>query len=151
MYTAFLTAHSILRWVVLFAALLAVGLAIAGWRGGPWRPIDRLAGKIFVGSLDLQVLIGLVLYVGLSPVVSAAFSNIGEAMRDRMLRFFLVEHFTGMIVAAAIAHVASVRIKKAADDRQRHRTAAVLFGLSLLVMLLSIPWPGMPAGRPLWP
>ena len=150
MYTVLIAVHSILRWVVLLAALGAVGLAIAGWRGKPWESRDRIAGRAFVGALDLQILIGLILYL-LSPIVSAAFSNIGEAMRDRMLRFFLVEHLTGMIVAAALAHAGAVRIKKAADDRQRHRTAAVFFGLSLLVILLSIPWPGMPAGRPLWP
>ena len=151
MYTLLLSSHSILRWVVLLAALGAVGLGIAGWRGRPWGSHDRIVGRAFVGALDLQILIGLVLYVGLSPIVGAAFSNIGEAMRDRMLRFFLVEHLIGMIVAAALAHVGAVRIKKASDDRQRHRTAAVFFGLSLVVILLSIPWPGMPAGRPLWP
>lgn len=151
MYDAFLTVHSVLRWVVLLAGLAAVCLGIAGWSGKPWRPIDKMTGRIFVGTLDLQMVIGLVLYLVLSPIVSAGFANIGEAMRDRMLRFFLVEHLTGMIVAVALAHVGSVRIRKASDDRQRHRTAAVIFGLSLIVMLLSIPWPGMPAGRPLWP
>ena len=150
MYTMLLGVHSILRWVVLLAAVIAVALAIAGWRGRPWGNHDRIVGRTFVGALDLQVLIGLILY-SVSPIIGAAFSNIGEAMRAPMLRFFLVEHLAGMIVAVALAHVGAVRIRKAADDRQRHRTAAVFFGLSLLVILLSIPWPGMPAGRPLWP
>jgi hypothetical protein len=151
MYSAFITIHSLLRWVVLLAGLAAVGRGVAGWGGRPWLPADRLAGRVFVGVLDLQFLIGLVLYVVLSPTVGAAISNVGAAMRDPILRFFLVEHAVGMIVAIALAHVGQSKIKKAIDDTRRHRTAAVFFGLSLFVILLSIPWPGMPAGRPLWP
>jgi hypothetical protein len=151
MYSAFITIHSLLRWVVLLAGLAAVGRGVAGWSGRPWLPGDRLTGRIFVGVLDLQFLIGLVLYVVLSPLVGAAFSNVGAAMRDPILRFFLVEHAAGMLVAVALAHVGQSRIKKATDDTRRHRTAAVFFGLSLFIILLSIPWPGMPAGRPLWP
>jgi hypothetical protein len=151
MLSAVLTVHSLLRWVVLLAGLVAVGLGIAGWRGRSWQPVDRIAGRAFIGTLDLQLLIGLLLYVVLSPTVGSAMANIGEAMRDSMARFFLVEHPLGMVAAIALAHVGNVRIKKSADDAQRHRTAAIFFGLALLLILLSIPWPGMPAGRPLWP
>ena len=151
MYSAFITIHSLLRWVVLLAGFAAVGLGVRGWSGRPWLPADRLTGRVFVGVLDLQFLIGLVLYVVLSPLVGAAFSNVGAAMRDPILRFFLVEHAAGMLVAVALAHVGQTKIKKATDDTRRHRTAAVFFGLSLFIILLSIPWPGMPAGRPLWP
>jgi len=151
MYSAFIAIHSLLRWVVLLAGLAAVGRGIGGWSGRPWLPADRLTGRIFVGVVDLQFLIGLVLYVVLSPMVGAAMSNVGAAMRDPILRFFLVEHAAGMLVAVALAHVGQSRIKKATDDTRRHRTAAVFFGLSLFIILLSIPWPGMPAGRPLWP
>jgi hypothetical protein len=72
-------------------------------------------------------------------------------MGDSRLRFFLVEHTAGMIVALALAHIGSVRIRKASEARKRHRTAAIFFGLALLLILGSIPWPGMPAGRPLFP
>ena len=151
MYSAFITIHSLLRWIVLLAGLAAVGRGVSGWSGRPWLPADRLTGRVFVGVLDLQFVIGLVLYVVLSPIVGAAMSNVGAAMRDSILRFFLVEHAAGMLVAVALAHVGNAKIKKAADDASRHRTAAVFFGLSLFIILLSIPWPGMPAGRPLWP
>ena len=151
MYSAFITIHSLLRWVVLLVGFAAVGLGVRGWSGRPWLPADKLTGRIFVGVLDLQFLIGLILYVVLSPTVGAAISNVGAAMRDPILRFFLVEHAAGMLVAVALAHVGQSKIKKATDDARRHRTAAVFFGLSLFIILLSIPWPGMPAGRPLWP
>jgi hypothetical protein len=72
-------------------------------------------------------------------------------MRDGSLRFFLVEHAFGMLAAITLAHLGRVRIRKSTDDRRRQRAAAIFFGLALLLVALSIPWPGMPAGRPLWP
>jgi hypothetical protein len=151
MYSGFMTVHSVFRWLVLLAGLAAVGLAIAGWRGRPWQTFDKVAGRAFVGLLDFQLLLGLILYVVLSPIVSTAVVNAGAAMKDPVMRFFMLEHPLGMIAAIALAHVGSVRVKKAADDAGKHRTAAVFFGLALVLILLSIPWPGMPAGRPLWP
>ena len=151
MYSATLVLHSLLRWVVLAAGLAAAGRGIAGWSGKPWTAPDNRAGLAFVTALDLQFLLGLLLYVVLSPTVSAGFSNVGAAMKDPALRFFLVEHAAGMIVAIVLAHIGRARTKKAATDGARHRSAAVFFGLALVVILLSIPWPFMPAGRPLWP
>jgi hypothetical protein len=72
-------------------------------------------------------------------------------MGDSALRFFLVEHAFGMLLAVTLAHIGRIRIRKAADDGRRHRSAAIYFGIALVLVLLSIPWPGMPAGRPLWP
>lgn len=149
LYAPVLVAHSAIRWAVLIFGLYAVVRAISGWSGKPWTSADARAGKLFASVLDLQFLLGLILYAALSPVVREAFQDIGGAMRDGRLRFFLVEHAIGMVIGVALAHVGSVRIKKAGDSPRNHRTAAVFYGLSLLIILLSIPWPGMPGGRPL--
>ena len=151
MYDVMIALHSVLRWLVLLLGLLAVGRGIAGWSGRSWTASDNRAGALFVGLLDLQLLIGLILYLFLSPTVRAATVNIGAAMGDPMLRFFLVEHAFGMLLAVTLAHIGRIRIRKATDDRRRHRQAAIYFGIALVLVLLSIPWPGMPAGRPLWP
>ena len=151
MYDVMIALHSVLRWVVLLLGLLAVGRGIAGWSGRRWTSSDNRAGVLFVGFLDLQLLIGLILYLFLSPTVRAATVNIGAAMSDSALRFFLVEHAFGMLLAVTLAHIGRIRIRKAADDGRRHRSAAIYFGIALVLVLLSIPWPGMPAGRPLWP
>jgi hypothetical protein len=62
MYSAMLTVHSWLRWVVLLAGLLAAARGIGGWRTGrPWTLRDDRIGRIFATSLDLQMLLGLAL------------------------------------------------------------------------------------------
>ena len=152
MYSATLLIHSLLRWVVLAAGLAAAGRGIAGWGGRAWTPSDAKMGLFFIIALDLQFLLGLLLYVFLSPNVGLAFQNPGAAMRDPVLRFFFVEHLIGMFIAIALAHVGRARTKAAArTDTSRHRSAAVFYGIALVIILLSIPWPFMPAARPLFP
>jgi hypothetical protein len=94
-------------------------------------------------------LVGLALYLVFSPTVQAAFGNIGAAMRNPEYRFFVVEHAVGMLIAIVLAHVGRIRSKKAKTDAARFKSAALFYGLALLIILASIPWPGMPAGRPL--
>jgi hypothetical protein len=151
MYDFVLLAHSWLRWLVLLAALMAVARAVSGVSTRrPWTPVDERAGFWLTAALDLQLLIGLVLYIFLSPVTRSAFVDMAAAMREAPIRFFAVEHPVGMIVAIALAHVGRARARKAADSESRHKQALVFFGLALLVILLSIPWPIGPGARSLF-
>lgn len=150
MYPLVLSLHSWLRWVVLVIGLIALVRAIAGWLGGrPWTSGDNRAGAAFVGTLDLQLLLGLLLYAWLSPITWTALSDIGAAMRTPALRFWAVEHAFGMLVAVAAAHIGRTRLRRAASDARRHRIAALSIGFALLVIAITIPWPGMPYARPL--
>jgi hypothetical protein len=146
-YLTILAVHSWVRWLVLISGLLAVGRALRGSRGA-WSAADDRTGFWFVMLLDLQVLIGLALYAWLSPITHEAFRDMGAAMKSSSLRFWAVEHIVGMLLAVAFAHVGRVRIRKA-DPARRRRIATIFFGLALLVILASIPWPGTPNGRPL--
>lgn len=140
MYELVLLVHSWLRW-----AVLAAGLAAAF--GG--RSRDDAGGKWFVILLDLQIVLGLLLYVALSPFTKAAMANFGEAMGNSQLRFFAVEHVFGMLIGTALAHVGRKKVKNAVIER-RGRLALIFYGLALLAIVASIPWPGLPAGRPLF-
>lgn len=148
MYGAVLNIHSWLRWVVLFAALWAImRAALAGPR--PWAPADDRSARLFLLGVDVQMLLGLILYFFLSPFTREAMGDMGAAMKVPGLRFFAVEHVLGMILAVAFAHIGAAKIKKAPSDR-KHRLALIYFLLALVAMLASIPWPGLPAGRPLF-
>src|SRR5690606_21920613 len=99
-YSIFLTLHNLLRWIVLIAGVLAAIKSIMGWmQSQPWTSSDRQLGRLFTISLDIQVLLGLVLYFVLSPVTTNNFSNFGDAMGNADIRFFLVEHLALMIIA----------------------------------------------------
>ena len=95
------------------------------------------------------MLIGLLLYFVLSPFTKAALGDFGSEMGNSQLRFFAVEHVFGMVIGLALAHIGTAKIKKAPEHR-RGRLAMIFYGLALIAILASIPWPGMPAGRPLF-
>lgn len=151
MYPLILGIHSILRWLVLAAGFAAFARAVSASRAGrDWTPGDERAGFWFTLAVDVQFLIGLALYAGLSPLTRLAFDDFGAAMGNTVMRFWAVEHIFGMTMGLALVHVGRVRIRKLSDAQRRHKLAAVFFGLALLAILLTIPWPGMPAGRPLF-
>ena len=149
MYTSVLFIHSWLRWIVILAGLLAFARAASGASGRkPWTPADDRAGFWFSMALDVQFLLGLLLYFFLSPLTAAALNDFGAAMKNPGLRFFAVEHVFGMLIGVALVHIGRARARKA-DSLRRHKVAAIFFALALAAILASIPWPGTPNARPL--
>ena len=151
MYVSVLLVHSWLRWVVIGLALLVLSHAISGLTGRrDWRPADDRAVRLFSIALDVQVLLGLLLYFLLSPITTEALRSFGAVMGNAPMRFWAVEHGFGMIIAIALAHIGKARVRKLHDPLRRHRTAAIFFGLALVALLVSSPWPGTPNARPLF-
>ncbi|ADV67785.1 hypothetical protein [Deinococcus maricopensis] len=141
MYEFFLTAHNWLRWAVLLAGLYAFARALSGMGGAkPFTRQDRTAGSLFTGLMDLQLLIGLILYFALSPITKLALANFGAAMKVQEQRFFAVEHLLAMIVAVVFAHLGTALSKRQDTARAQFRTQALWYGLSLVAMLAMIPW-----------
>lgn len=145
-YGLVLAVHSLLRWLVVAAGLAAVAQAGASAAtGGSFDKRHRITNLVFVIAMDVQLLIGFALYGFLSPATQTAFADFGAAMKDPDLRFWAVEHVTGMVLAVIIMHVASAIGRRRSSDRGRHLWFAIGFGISLLAVLGSIPW----ATRPL--
>jgi hypothetical protein len=118
--------------------------------GKPWTKADDRGTLLFTIALDIQMIVGLMLYVWLSPITRAAFANMSAAMRNPALRFWVMEHFVGMIMALALAHVGRVVIKRRTEADGKHRLAAMFMGVAMVVILLSVPWPWGANPRPLF-
>ena len=141
MYAFVLAVHSILRWIVLFLMILALVRAYWGWFGKRnWTSTDRRVGIYYSVSLDIQLLLGLILYFGLSPLTRSAFSDFGAALANTDLRFFVFEHFLMMVLAVIFAHLGVATAKRAAEPVLKHRRSAIWFSLSLIAILLGMPW-----------
>lgn len=140
-YNIVLSLHNIIRWLVVIGGAVAAIRALYGWLAGrPWRPLDNQLGLLFTISMDIQVLLGLLLYFILSPITTSNLSSIGDAMSNPTARFFLVEHSLVMIVALGLAHAGRSLAKKAEDDTRKHMRAAIFFTIALLLVLALIPW-----------
>jgi hypothetical protein len=150
MYETLLILHSWLRWFVLGAGLLAVVRAYSGWQGRrPFTKGDNGISAAFSGFMWLQVIVGLGLYFGLSPVGLKAMKVAG-AMKDPTTRFFGMEHVVVMILAAILAQVGRIALKKAPSDTLKHKKAFTYFAIALVLVLLMIPWGIWNPGRPLF-
>ena len=149
MYTFVLLLHSWIRWAAVITGILATAAAFMGRSSEGSAKADRW-GRFFIISLDVQFLLGLLLYFFLSPNTAAILEDFGAAMRDSTARFWAVEHGVLMLFAIVMAHVGRVLSRKARDARAKQMRLAIFFTLATLAMLAAIPWPGMANGRPLF-
>lgn len=136
-----LVMHSLLRWILLGAGTWATLQAWLGWQGKrPWTASHRSANLAFLVSADLQLVLGLIVYMG-SDLVHLANADMAAAMKTPALRFFAVEHAAIVVLGLAALHIAYAKVKRAAQDSDKHRLAAIGFTVALLLFLLAIPWP----------
>jgi heme A synthase len=149
MYSVVLLAHSWIRWIALVAA---VGTVLAALRIRV--PADRAGADRWslaaMAVLDLQMLLGLLLYLALSPFTAEAMKNMSAAMQNPQLRFWAVEHLTSMILAIVLAHVGRVVARRASTPSSIRVRLLMCFGLATILLIMGIPWPGFANGRPLF-
>ena len=151
MYTILLTLHSLSRWLVLIAAVYAICRAVKGLlKKSDWAKQDDRAGMFFTSMVDIQLLLGLILYFFVSPITTSALQDFAGAMVNAGTRYFAVEHTSMMLIGLILAHIGRALSKKGNTDRQKHLRAATWFLIALIIILAAIPWPFMSAGRPLF-
>lgn len=151
MYQLVLVLHSWVRWALLVALLWLLARAVRGWRLGlSWQRLDQRLVSWTLALADVQLLLGLALFVGLSPATRPFFQQGPAAMANPQTAYWVMEHALPMIAAVFLAHVAHVFVRRGDDDRRRYRRAALLFGAVAVIVLFSTPWPFMPQGRPLF-
>jgi len=143
MYLVVLFAHSIVRWVVLGCAVWAVLSAQSGMRAGrAWTRRARIPGVVLAAAVDVQLLLGISLWLFLSP------HAITQGARSHYWTF--AHPLLGLAVVALV-HVGSVRVRRMLDDGARWRTAARYYLAALVLAVLAIPWPIAGMGRRLLP
>lgn len=149
MYSAVLLLHSWIRWIALVAGVGTTLAALRDKTGGEQSLADRW-GLVMMITLDLQLLIGLVLYLVLSPNMQEVLNHFGASMKNAALRFWAVEHITAMMGAVILAHAARVLARKAKTAAAKRTRLIICAGLATVLMLAGMPWPGRPGGRDLF-
>jgi hypothetical protein len=149
MYTTVLAIHSWVRWLAIIAAVGATFAAVRGKVQGADSLADRW-GLFAMMAVDIQMLLGLILYLVVSPNMQEIRAHFGEAMKNAQLRFWAVEHVSAMFAALVLVHVGRVLARKARTAGAKRTRLLACFGLATVLMILGTPWPGMPAGRPLF-
>jgi heme A synthase len=146
MYNTVLILHSWIRWIALILGVMATFAAFTDRSDGQSKT-DRW-GLFFMTALDTQMLLGLLLYLVLSPFTTAALHDFGAAMRNPALRFWAVEHVSLMLFAVVIVHVGRVLARTARTPQSKRTRQIVCFSLATIAMIVATPWPGTANGRP---
>jgi low temperature requirement protein LtrA len=141
MYTGLLHFHSLLRWILLLLLITAVVKAYSGWTGRKvFTESDRKISLYTLITTHLQLVLGVVLYF-ISDLVRGARMDMAAAMKDSVMRFWVVEHLLMMLIAVILITVGHSKAKKATTDEGKFRYQAIFFGIALVLIILSIPWP----------
>ncbi|MCL4261974.1 MAG: hypothetical protein KJ069_02095 [Anaerolineae bacterium] len=114
-----LTIHSIVRWLVVVVGVIAFIKFLLGWlRKASFQPMDRGLMSGFVGLIDLQLLLGLILFIW--------------GWLDVGLVRYRAEHAFTMILVVVLAHLS--RRWRNADDTTKFRSyALIILGIFILV------------------
>ncbi|MFT3947277.1 MAG: hypothetical protein QM763_09915 [Agriterribacter sp.] len=149
MYSTFLALHSLLRWVVVLTLLFALYKAYSGWLSKKtFTRSDNSARLWAVMFVHIEFIIGLVLYFT-SPIIEFFRNNFKEAVHQKDVRFFGMEHSVMMLVAVILITIGSAKARRKNTDVEKFKTLAIWFTIGFIIMLISIPWPFSPfAGRP---
>jgi predicted transporter len=140
MYAILLTLHSLIRWLVLISLVIASVYTYKSWKSGKvYTKKDDALRHWTATFAHIQMTIGLVLYFQ-SPLTAYFRSNFAEAIHNRELRFFGMEHSLMMLIAVVLVSIGSSLSKRKQDDREKFKTMAVWFTISLVIILLNIPW-----------
>ena len=132
--------HSILRWAVLLFGLWTFFSALSGVISKrTYTNGDGKANFFFMLSCDIQLLIGLILYF--SNGWADQIKTLGENMKNAPVRFYTMEHELMMLIAIILVHVGRVSVKKAMTPAGKHKKGLIFFGLAIILILVSIPWP----------
>jgi hypothetical protein len=143
MYGLILVLHNLMRWVVLICGAFALYRAFYGWYSKSlWTPVDRRSMLFYSISIDIQFLLGVLLYIFFSPLTTSFLGDIfrGQPVPGGETTFFGWEHVLGMLVAVVLVHISSARARKVTDPIRQHRTLAIFFTVSVISIIIAIPW-----------
>jgi membrane protein CcdC involved in cytochrome C biogenesis len=153
MYTGLLHLHNLLRWVILILIVVAIFRHLTGMNQK--RAVnagDKKIDLFLMIAAHTTLVLGLVQWFvgdfGLNLIQRAGMKAV---MANGALRFWAIEHITGMIIAIVLITIGRGKVKRAVDYTA-HKKAFTFFLLALIIILASVPWPFREAvARPWFP
>jgi hypothetical protein len=150
MYESLLSAHNILRWVILILLVLNVLRHLTAVNRN-FTATDKRLSLFLLISAHITLLVGIYQWVvgdwGLPRIQEL---GMGEVMKNGSFRFFAIEHPVGMLIAIALITVAHSTTKKDLPHATKHKRMLLLQFIALVAIMVIVPWPFREAvARPL--
>lgn len=130
-------AHSGLRWLLLLALIGAIVVSFKKMKAGEqFNSKVKLLGLLTLIFAHIQLLLGIVLYF-----ISDKVQFIDGFMKNKVYRFYDLEHPVGMIIAITLITMGYSKSKKASSDKAKLRKIFLFYTIALVIILATIPWP----------
>lgn len=141
MYTGLLHLHSLLRWVIIVLLIVNIIKLFGG------NKVIALSKWLLIAAHTTLVL-GLYQYFFGHMGFELLKTYGAEAMKIAPIRFWAVEHITGMVLAIALITIGHVSLKKTGNTKK----TAILYSIAFILILAVVPWPFRDGvGRPWFP
>lgn len=138
MYNIFLQSHSYLRYFILICLVAVIVKSFIGWLNNkPYTALDNKIGLYLLIFTHLQLIAGLVLYF-ISPFVKFG----SDTMKDKITRFWTVEHITAMLIVIVLITVARSTSKRMTTDQARHKRLAIFNLIALIIIVGTLAMSG---------
>jgi len=137
--------HNLLRWIILLLLLVCIFQAFAKSKG-----ITKSSLFLLIAA-HLTLVIGIYQWFTSSKVGLVILKNMGNdfgaVMKDSFARFWVVEHFAGMLIGIIL-----ITIGRGKAKRLQYSSATWIYLIALLIILAVVPWPFRAGiGRPWFP
>lgn len=153
MYQGILHLHNLGRWVVIILLLVAIFKSLSGISGRKtFTNGDKKTGLFLMISAHIMLLIGLYQWFA-GPWGFHNIQTLGmkTVMHDNILRFWAIEHITGMVIAIVLITIGRSAAKKNISDLAKHRRSFWYYLIAFIIIVVSVPWPFREVARPLFP
>jgi len=133
-HTFLIFAHSLLRYLVLFAVAFAGITHLMGLlRDKPILTGERTVAIVALALCHLQLVLGLALYL--------LRRGLYEDMAKPYQTFWKYEHLGTMLIAIVLVTFGRILSKRAKDERGKQMRVAIFYLTALALMLWATPWP----------
>jgi len=148
MYNGLLGLHSLLRWVIILFLLINIFNSFID-ADEKYTNNDKKWNLRLLITAHITLLIGLYQYFfGPKGFVLFKVNGVAEVMKNAVMRFWAVEHITGMIIAIALITISRSVARKDIPAGKKNKRLATLYIIALLIILASVPWPFRFSGVP---
>ncbi len=139
MYSIINTLHSYNRYLILAALVYVLYRSWTGWMGKkPFEKADNTASLVLLILAHTQLLLGLIQYFVTSPYTTGDMPT-----SDPWVRYFKMEHISGMILAIVLIQLGRTFSKKAATDEDKHKKLAIYTTVATLLIVGMLAMKGL--------
>jgi len=134
MQSFIVTLHSLNRFILLALLLVVIVRTFLGWqKKSAYTSTDNKLSLFLFISTHTQLLLGLILYF-----ISEKVSFSSMAMKIPGIRYYTVEHITGMLLAIILISVARISAKKLSSGTAKHQRMFIFNAAALVIIVAMI-------------